>query len=231
MERQCHEILALVGEAAIRRRYERDEIIYAEGDSCDALYVLAGGMAKLSKSYCSGSKEAILRLAGPWDVLGHATFGAEVAREARAEAITACEVIKVPRVFLERAVREHPEAALALAALLGMELARREDWVGCRVSYRAEAKLANLLPLLAERFGQKTSTGATVLPRLTHEELAQMVGTTRESVTNAVNVLRRCGVLGWEGARGGRIVILDPDELAEVGRRPSFDRSLATVGK
>lgn len=87
MERQCHELLALVGEAAIRRRYGRGEIIYAEGDSVDALYVLARGMAKLSKSYGSGGKEAILRLAGPWDVLGHAAFGAEAAREAE-EAIS-----------------------------------------------------------------------------------------------------------------------------------------------
>jgi CRP/FNR family transcriptional regulator len=220
--------LALIGEAAAtRRRYERGETIYEEGEPCDALYVLARGMAKLSKPYYSGGKEAVLRLIGPWEMLGHPAMGFDTARQARAEAVTVCEVVKVPGVFVRRAARRHPEAALTLAGLLGLELARREEWAGCLLPYRAEARLANLLPLLAERFGRKTSAEATVLPRLTHEELAQMVATTRESVTNAINRLRGRGVLGWEG---GRIVILAPDELEEAGRRPPFGGSLDPIG-
>ena len=201
--------------AAVRRQYGRGEIIYGEGQACDGLYVLLRGLVKLSRPYHSGDKEAILRLAGPWDVLGHPAFGADTVRQARAEAMTACEVVKVPRVFVERALRRHPEAALILTALLGLELGRREEWAGCLVPYRAEAKLAGLLPLLAERFGRRTDAGTVVLPRLTHDELAQMIATTRESVTNALGDLRRRGVLGYEK---GRIVVLEPVLLAEVER-------------
>ncbi len=225
-ERECRELLDLVGEtAAVRRQYGRGEIIYGEGQACDGLYVLLRGLVKLSRPYHLGGKEAILRLAGPWDVLGHPAFGAETVREARAEAMTACEVVKVPRVFVERALRRHPEAALTLTALLGLELGRREEWAGCLVPYRAEAKLAGLLPLLARRFGRRTDAGTVVLPRLTHEELAQMVATTRESVTKAVNDLRRRGVLGYER---GRVVILEPGSLAEAVRpRPAGSPELA----
>lgn len=210
----------LMGEtAAVRRQYGRGEIIYGEGQSCDGLYVLLSGLVKLSRPYRSGAKEAILRLAGPWDVLGHPAFGTETVREARAEAMTGCEVVKVPRVFVERALRRHPEAALTLTALLGLELGRREEWAGCLVPYTAEAKLAGLLPLLARRFGRRTDRGTVVLPRLTHEELAQIVATTRESVTKAVNDLRRRGVLGYEK---GRIVVLEPGSLAgKVRPRPA----------
>ena len=210
-ERECRELLDLMGEtAAVRRQYGRGEIVYGEGQACDGLYVLLRGLVKLSRPYNSGGKEAILRLAGPWDVLGHPAFGAETFREARAEAMTACEVVKVPRVFVERTLRMHPEAALTLTALLGLELGRREEWAGCLVPYKAEAKLASLLPLLAGRFGLKTDAGTVVLPRLTHEELAQMVATTRESVTKAVNDLRRRGVLGYEKGR----IVLQPLLLA-----------------
>jgi CRP/FNR family transcriptional regulator len=201
--------------AAVWRQYGRGEVIYGEGQACDGLYVLNRGLVKLARPYRSGGKEAILRLAGPWDVLGHPAFGADTVRQARAEAITACEVVKVPRVFVERALKRHPEAALILTALLGLELGRREEWAGCLVPYRAEAKLAGLLPLLAGRFGRRTDAGTVVLPRLTHDELAQMIATTRESVTNALGDLRRRGVLGYEK---GRIVVLEPGLLAEVAR-------------
>jgi len=224
---ECRALLALLreaGAATTDRRYDRGDTIYREDEPGDAaLYVLTKGMAKLAMPYSRG-KEATLRLLGSWDAFGYPVFGAGVTRRARAEAVTPCEVVKVPKVFAERAIRRSPEAALKLTALLGLELARHEEWVACLLPYKAEAKLANLLLLLARRFGRETDAGAAVLPRLTHEELAGMVASTRESVSHALNDLRRRGVLGRER---GRILVLKPDELAEMGRRPPFDRSLA----
>ncbi len=224
-ERECRALLDLIGEATTRRRYERGEIIYEKGEPCDALYVLARGMAKLSKPYYSGGKEAILRLLGPWDVLAPPAFGGETVRQTRAEAVTVCEVVKVPRVFVERAIRRHPAAALSLTTLLGLEMSRREEWAGCLLPYKVETKLANLLLILAGRFGRRTDAGTTVLPPLTHEELAGMIASSRESVTHALGDLRRRGVLGRERER---VVILKGKELAEAGRRaPHGDRALA----
>lgn len=214
-EKECRALLALLreaGAATTDRRYDRGDTIHREDEPGDALYVLTRGMAKLARTYARG-KEATLRLLGPWDVFGYPVFGAGLTRRVRAEAVTPCEVVKVPKVFAERAIRRSPEAALHLTALLGLELARHEEWVVCLLPYKVEAKLANLLLLLAGRFGRETNAGAAVLPRLTHEELAGMVASTRESVTHALNDLRRRGVLGRER---GRIFILEPDKLAEV---------------
>lgn len=225
-EKECRALLALLreaGAATTDRRYDRGDTIYREDEPGDALYILTRGMAKLVMPY-SRDKEATLRLLGSWDAFGYPVFGAGPTRRVRAEAVTPCEVVKVPKVFAERAIRRSPEAALQLTALLGLELTRHEEWIVCLLPYKVEAKLANLLLLLARRFGRETDAGAAVLPRLTHEELAGMVASTRESVTHALNDLRRRGVLGWER---GRIVVLEPDRLAEVGRRAPFDRSLA----
>lgn len=230
MERECRALLALIGEAAVRtRRYERGEIIYEKGEPCDALYVLARGMAKLSKPYYSGGKEAILRLLGPWDVLAPPAFGGEtVLRQTRAEAVTVCEVVKVPRVFVERAIRRHPAAALNLTTLLGLEMSRRDEWAGCLLPYKVEAKLANLLLILAGRFGRRTDAGTTVLLRLTQEELAGMIASSRESVTAALGDLCRRGVLGWERKQ---VVILKAKELAEAAaRRPHGAHGVSAMG-
>ena len=197
------------------KRYNRGEVIYGEGELDGALYVIVGGVAKLATTYSDG-KVAILRLLGPQDVLGNLALCGEEPPRARSEAFTACEVIKVPKVFVERAVKKSPEVAFELLRLLGRELGLREEWANCLLPYKAEASLANLLPVLARRFGEETPVGFVIGLRLTHDELAEMIASTRESVTNALKRLRESGVLA---TKRGRTVILEPGGLAEAARR------------
>lgn len=208
-EGECRALLGLIREAGsptLSRRYDRGQTIYREGDPASALYVLTEGMVKLCRGHSKG-KEAALRLLGPWDIFGDAVPGRRTAHMSRVEAVTPCEVVKVPVAFLERTARERPEAALGLARLLGLELARHKEWIDCVLPRKAETRLANLLGLLARRFGERTGKGTVVLPRLTHEELAQMIAFSCESVSVAVNDLRRRGLL-W--SEGGRIVLPEP---------------------
>lgn len=190
-ERESRALLELLREMGIptaNRSYGPGDTVYGEGEPGDALYVLTGGVAKLSKSY-SGGKEAILRLLGPWDAFGDLVFGGETSQHARAEAFTACEVTKIPKVFLEGAIRRRPEVAVGVMTLLELELAQRGRWAECLLPFRAEARLANLLWLLLRKFGG--GAGSTIGLRLTHEEIAGMVVCTRESVTQALTKLRR----------------------------------------
>lgn len=222
-EKECRTFLGLLREAEVTttdRCYDRGDLIYVEGEPADALYIVTKGAVKLTRTY-SGSKEAILRLLGPWDVFGELVIGGEISQQAGAEALTACEVRKVPKVFVERAIRQSPEAALKLTTLLGLELARHREWASCLLPYKAKAKLANLLPILARRFGEETEAGMTIGLRLTHEELAAMIASTRESVTHTLAGLREQGVLATEG---GRMMIPEPDELAEIACQPSYGR-------
>jgi len=213
------EFLGLLHEAGavtVERRYARGEVLFGEGDPGNALYILTEGAVKLSRGYSEG-KEATLMLLGPWEVFGELSFGRGAYQHARAEALTAARVKKVPKVFVERAMRTHPEVALKVLDLLWLELARHREMAGCLLPRKAETRLANLLPILAHRFGGEEEAGLVIGLRLTQEELAKMISCTRESVAQALAGLRRRGVLALVR---GRIVILDPAGLAMIGRRP-----------
>jgi CRP-like cAMP-binding protein len=208
-------LLHKAGAATVERRYAGGEVIFEEGDPDDGLYVLTEGVVKLSRSYSEYSecKEATLMLLGPWEAFGELSFGRRAYQYARAEAVTACRLRKVPKVFVKMAVKTHPEVALKMVDLLRLELVRHREMARCLRPYKAEAKLANLLPIVARRFGGEEEGRLVIRLRLTHEELAKMISSTRESVTVALADLRRRGVLA---VTDGRMIILDPAGLALV---------------
>jgi CRP/FNR family transcriptional regulator, global nitrogen regulator len=205
-------LLHEVGAATVERRYASGEVIFGEGDPGNALYVLTEGVTKLSRSYSEG-KEATLMLFGPWEVFGELAFGRSAYQHAHAEAVTACRLRKVPKVFVERAMKSHPEVAFKVVDLLRLELVRHREMAECLRPHKAEAKLANLLPILARKFGGEEEDRLVIRLRLTQEELAKMISSTRESVTHALADLRQRGVLA---VAEGRMIILDPAGLALV---------------
>jgi CRP-like cAMP-binding protein len=218
-EQECRELLAILrdmGVASADRVYQPGDAIYSEGEYGDALYVLISGVVKLFRPY-SGSKEATLRLLKPWDIFGHLAFAGEAKQRAYAEAVTECKVTKVPKIFIERAIRREPRAALKMMTLLELRLVQYEELVKCLLPRETEVRLANLLPILARKFGEKSEDGrfVTIDLRLTHQDLAAMVASTRESVTKVLNEMRNRGVVEVEG---GRITLKDYDALAKLSR-------------
>lgn len=216
---ECERLLEALHETdAImsRRGYERGELIYAEGEEAGSLYVLEEGVVKLCGEYAAhaGPRRATLGLIGPREVFGSPAFAGDL-RRVSAEAFTGCEVVKIPRPFLKRAVRERREAAFALVAVLELALEEQQELVGCLVPRETIARLARLLPVLAERFGDTGEGRPEVGLRLTRQDLAEMVCATRESVSHAIKVLREQGLIGMEN---GRVTILDPEGLDGIGR-------------
>jgi CRP-like cAMP-binding protein len=206
------ESLRDLGTPTIERRHEPGDLVCGVDEYGSALYLVVEGAAKLSV-VSSEAREAILRLAGPWEAVGFPVPGWRPPHPTRVEAFTACEVVKVPKAFVERAVRENPEVALDLTTLLGLELALREELFACLLPRTTEARLARLLPILARRFGEAREGCWIIDLRLTHYDLAEMVASTRESVTAAVNAFRRRGVLE---KKAGIVSILKPEELAKT---------------
>jgi CRP/FNR family transcriptional regulator len=218
-EQECRELLAILrdmGVASADRVYQPGDAIYSEGEYGDALYVLVSGVVKLFRPY-SGSKEATLRLLKPWDIFGHLAFAGEAKQRAYAEAVTECKVTKVPKIFIERAVRREPRAALKMMTLLELRLVQYEELVKCLLPRETEVRLANLLPILARKFGEGSEDGrfVTIDLRLTHQDLAAMVASTRESVTKVLNDMRNRGVIEVEA---GRITLKDYGALAKLSR-------------
>ncbi len=214
-EEECRSLLRLLEEMGIAtadRNYAPGDAVYREGEYGDALYVLVSGVMKLFRPY-SGSKEATLRLLRDWDIFGHLAFAGEARQRAYAEAVTACVVTKVPKIFVERAVRQEPRVAFKIMTLLELRLVQYEELVKCLLPRETEVRLANLLPILAQKFGDRRDGVVTIDLRLTHQDLAAMVASTRESVTKVLNEMRGRGLIEVEG---GRITLKDWRALAAL---------------
>ena len=214
-EEECRSLLRLLEEMGIAtadRTYGPGDAVYREGEYGDALYVLVSGVMKLFRPY-SGSKEATLRLLRSWDIFGHLAFAGEARQRAYAEAVTDCVVTKVPKIFVERAVRQEPRVAFKIMTLLELRLVQYEELVKCLLPRETEVRLANLLPLLAQKFGDRRDGVVTIDLRLTHQDLAAMVASTRESVTKVLNEMRGRDLIEVEA---GRITLKNWRALAEL---------------
>jgi CRP/FNR family transcriptional regulator len=214
-EEECRSLLRLLEEMGIAtadRTYAPGDAVYREGEYGDALYVLVSGVMKLFRPY-SGSKEATLRLLRDWDIFGHLAFAGEARQRAYAEAVTDCVVTKVPKIFVERAVRQEPRVAFKIMTLLELRLVQYEELVKCLLPRETEVRLANLLPILAQKFGDRRDGVVTIDLRLTHQDLAAMVASTRESVTKVLNEMRGRDLIEVEA---GRITLKDWRALAAL---------------
>lgn len=215
-EQECRELLRILEEMGIataERTYAPGDAVYNEGEYGDALYVLTSGVLKLFRPY-SGTKEATLRLLRSWDIFGHLAFAGEARQRAYAEAVTECRVTKVPKVFVERAVRQEPRVAFKIMTLLELRLVQYEELVKCLLPRETEVRLANLLPILAQKFGRREDGHVTIDLRLTHQDLAAMVASTRESVTKVLNEMRNRDLIVIES---GRITLKDSRALGRIG--------------
>src|SRR4028119_58904 len=216
-EEECRSLLRLLEEMGIAtadRTYGPGDAVYREGEYGDALYILVSGVMKLFRPY-SGSKEATLRLLRSWDIFGHLAFAGEARQRAYAEAVTDCLVTKVPKIFVERAVRQEPRVAFKIMTLLELRLVQYEELVKCLLPRETEVRLANLLPLLAQKFGERQDGAVIIDLRLTHQDLAAMVASTRESVTKVLNEMRNRDLIEIEA---GRITLKDARALTRLSR-------------
>jgi CRP/FNR family transcriptional regulator, global nitrogen regulator len=105
--------------------------------------------------------------------------------------------------------------AFRLLTLLELRLVQYEELVKCLLPRETEVRLANLLPILAQKFGERRDGEVTIDLRLTHQDLAAMVASTRESVTKVLNDMRNRNLIEIEA---GRITLKDSRALAELGR-------------
>ncbi len=212
--RRLLEALRGMGVATVDRSYARGSLSYREDEDGYGFF-LTEGVVKLLISY-SGSR-CFARLLGPWNIFGPLVSAGEPMRWACAEAFTDCKIVKVSRVSLEQAIRSHPDVALKLITLQELRLIRYQELVECLLPRRTEVRLASLFSILVQEFGGRHDTGRlTIELPLTHQVLAEMVAATRESVVMTVKGLRRRKVIEVERAR---VTILDPEELAKIGRR------------
>ncbi|MBZ5599180.1 MAG: Crp/Fnr family transcriptional regulator [Acidobacteriia bacterium] len=189
--------LAQNGLGRTLRQYRKNQTLFVQGDPADAVFYIKKGRIKLTVLSKQG-KEATIALLGPEDFMGEGCITSEQPlRMASATAITECSVLRIEKqAMLNVLHREHSFSDLFVAYLVMRNSQIQEDLVD-QLFNSAEKRLARTLLLLA-RFG-KEGRSEIVLPKISQETLAEMVGTTRARVNFFMNRFRRLGFIQYNG--------------------------------
>ena len=174
-----------------RKLYPKGSVMLVEGHGARGVYVLCSGRVKLSITSAEG-KALIVRIARPGDLLGiHATLAGHP-YEATAETLAPSRVDFITRKDLLILLEHQKSTGLGLAIAISKDFTEFVDHARVLLlSVSAAEKLARLLLRLGDEFGERTSTGVRVRTMLTHEEIAQMIATSRETVTRVLSDFRR----------------------------------------
>jgi CRP/FNR family transcriptional regulator len=176
------------------RRYAAKDTIFAPGDPDGQLYFLLEGTVRLYKIY-GGYKEATIALLKDGGVFGELTLEATPWQNAFAEAVTYTRVLTVRKPVLTEVIKHRPEFALKLISSFSERLRQSDEVIESLLHREVSARLATLLLKLGERFGEANGTGTTLDVRLTHQELANMIASTREAVSKVMSEFQRDGTI------------------------------------
>ena len=189
-------------------------ILFAEGDGGDQLYVIAEGKLKLGTSSGDG-RENLLSILGPGEMFGELSLFDPGPRTSTATAVTDAKLLSLGQEKLLPWLVENPKVSLQLLASLAQRLRRTNEAVGDLVFSDVPGRVAKALIDLGERFGKKTDEGLFVHHDLTQEELAQLVGASRETVNKA---LADFAGRNWLKLDGRAVLITDLERLSKRGK-------------
>ncbi|MGJ9423117.1 Crp/Fnr family transcriptional regulator [Aeromicrobium sp. CF3.5] len=192
----------------------RGEILFNEGDDGNQLYVVIEGKIKLGRTSPDG-RENLLAILGPGQMFGELSFFDPGPRSATATAVTDVEMKSLGHEALIPVLEAHPVVAQALLNQLAGRLRRTNEVVGDLVFSDVPGRVAKALLDLASRFGRRADDGIHVNHDLTQEELAQLVGASRETVNKA---LADFASRGWLRLEPRSVVILDLERLQRRSR-------------
>ncbi len=198
-------------ELSERFRVAPRDAIYRQGDPSTTLFFVETGSVKLSYIEPTG-KRISLAPRGPGDMFGELSLIGERSRNHLAEALEEGVLIQVHRDHFLGFVRNRPELLLLLLEVLGQRIRELEGLVQDLAFRDIESRLSRQLLFLSSEYGVKTKNGILIGFRLTHRDLAEMIGSARENTTMALNRLARQGLLD---KRRYQIVIKDVERLRE----------------
>jgi CRP/FNR family cyclic AMP-dependent transcriptional regulator len=188
--------LASIGEGRDISAFEKGETIYAQGDATDAVFYAQKGKIKLTVLSQTG-KEATVAILGEGSFFGEGGLAGQSRRMGSASAMTDCTVLRIDQTsMIEALYREQSLSDLFVSHLLARNIRYEEDLVD-QLFNSSEKRLARILLLLAH-FG-KEGKPEIVVPKISQETLAEMIGTTRSRVSFFMNRFRKLGFVEYDG--------------------------------
>ncbi len=195
-----------VGIRLAERRFNAKDVIFAPGDPDDRLYFLFEGTVRLYKTY-GYYKEATTALLKEGAVFGKLSLAEGCWQDNFAEAVTDVQVASVQKSMLTEITRRQPEFALKLFASFSERLRQSDEVIESLLHREVSARLTTLLLSLSDRFGETNGVGTLLGVRLTHQDLANMIASTREAVSKVMSEFQRDGAIEVQN----RKIVLYPD--------------------
>ena len=192
----------------------RGERLFDEGDAGDALYVVLDGKVKLTRTSADG-RENLISLMGPGEMFGELSLFDLRARTMSASAVTDVRLAALRHDDLRAWLTGRPDVAMHLLAALARRLRRTNEVMSDLVFTDVPGRVAKALLDLAERFGVQQEDGLQVSHDLTQEELAQLVGASRETVNKA---LADFVARGWIQLHPKSVLLIDAERLRKRAR-------------
>lgn len=199
------EALAALGQ---RRTYAKGDHVFLAGEPGAHVYFLESGRVKIYQAAGSG-RDVILWFCLPGEIFGLAEVARGGGREVSAQAGEASVVLAVAQESFRQFVAARPQAALLSMQVLSARLRGLSDVLVNLVADDADTRIAKLILRLGARYGVRSAGTIHLEIPLTHQEIADMVGTTRQTVTSALSRLRKQGVLSV----GSHRIHIESEEL------------------
>ncbi|WP_087117012.1 CRP-like cAMP-activated global transcriptional regulator GlxR [Corynebacterium urinipleomorphum] len=194
--------------------FSRGTTIFDEGEPGDTLYIIIEGKVKLARHAPDG-RENLLSVMGPSDMFGELSIFDPGPRTSSAVCVTEVEAATMDSEMLRTWINDHPEISQQLLRVLARRLRRTNASLADLIFTDVPGRVAKTLLQLANRFGTQEGSGLRVNHDLTQEEIAQLVGASRETVNKALATFAQ---RGWIRLEGKSVVIVDTEHLARRAR-------------
>lgn len=210
--------LASIAALLHRRRYRRGMLLFLEGEPVDAVYFVEAGSVKAFTVGEEG-KEHILNVLGPGTFFPHVGFLDGSPAPATAQALEDTTVWVMERAAFYRLLSGRPELAVRMVAVLGGHIRRLHGQLRELSTQAVPARLVRVLLRLCRQYGdpapaEGTPRAVRIALHLSHQDLAGMAATTRETVSRLLSAFRRANLVRVEQ---GQLVVVDPERLEEWG--------------
>jgi CRP/FNR family transcriptional regulator, cyclic AMP receptor protein len=199
--------LERIADVAIPRAFPKGVRVFHEGDHSDACYIVRQGDLRVTREHSDGRAIALATL-GPGDIFGELAMLDGGTRSASVETLSDCELLGLPATDVRRVVADHGDIAAKLIVAITRRLRETNERVARQSFQTVPSRVAGVLAQLIAEEASEERPGITV--RMTQADLAQLAGTSRESVSRFLATLERAGVVA---VGRGRVTILEPRRL------------------
>ena len=189
--------LSIVGNGKTTLKFPKNQSIFSQGDASDAVFYIQQGKIKLTVVSSKG-KEAVIAVLEPAHFFGEGCLIGQPLRTATAKAMEGSTLVRIEKSAMTRVLHEEPAfSELFMAYLLSRNIRIEEDLVD-HIFHSSEKRLARILLLLAH-YGDERYNVDLLIPKISQETLADMVGTTRSRISFFMNKFRKLGFIETKG--------------------------------